>query len=382
MISLPYRRDFCITHGIVVLEQNERETVIGCWKEVSPALIRKLEAYHGGRVVIVHVHRDSPTVQLALPDEKRSITAARGEDSPTRYTGRTRNLPAGEALFRRIVLEARERSATDISLWKVSRYQWNCSVRVGSGLEHIATLSDRSAQVMTRMIKAAANMDILDDRSPQDGSLTMPWLADVTMRVATVGALHGEAMAIRLLQREPRSLGALGLSPAEITEILLALARPLGLIMCCGPTGSGKTTTCAAMVEVLLRNNRKVVTVEEPVEYQIPGALQIPGDTPEQLAAVLRQDPDVIWLGETRHRKHGQILADALRTGHLILTTIHADSMEGALQRMKYLGVPSSSLTHIPILNLYQQRVGNPPMLQTRIEKKGVAKDVRFLERV
>jgi general secretion pathway protein E len=382
MISLPYRREFCINHGVVVLEQNDRETVIGCWKAVPPALIRRLEAYHGGKVVLVSVQRDSPAVELALPEEEQSASIGEREFASTTSTGRTRNLPAGEALFRRLVLEARDRSATDISFWKVSPYQWNCVVRARGGTQPIATLSDQSARVMLRMVKAAAGLDTLDNRSPQNGSVTMPWLPDVTMRIATVGALNGEALAVRFLQREPLSLGALGLSAREITDVLLALAQPSGLIISCGPTGSGKTTTCAAMVEVLLRNHRKVVTVEEPVEYRIPGALQIPGDSPELLAAVLRQDPDVIWIGETRHRKHGNILAEALRTGHLILTSVHADSTEGALQRLRHLGVPGTYLSHVPIFNVYQQRIGNPPTLRTQIEKKGVKKDAHLLEGV
>jgi general secretion pathway protein E len=174
---------------------------------------------------------------------------------------------------------------------------------------------------------------------------------------------------LRFLDRSPRSLGSLGFSPVQIARILSALSCRSGLVVCCGPTGSGKTTTLAAIAEILARDGRKVVSVEDPVEYRVPGVLHLEsgGRDSEYLPAALRQDPDVLWIGEVRRREHIPPLQEATLSGHLVITTLHAEGVSGVIQRLANLGGSEALIRSHLILVCTQRLEGNPRYLQASL---------------
>jgi general secretion pathway protein E len=183
---------------------------------------------------------------------------------------------------------------------------------------------------------------------PQDGRIRLR-LQDrgVDVRVSTVPALHGESVVLRLLDaaRGRIALDALGMAPDTLARFRAAIARPHGIVLATGPTGSGKTTTLYAAVETLRTGREKILAVEDPVEYELPGVPQVPvhekaGVTfASALRAMLRQDPDIMLVGEIRDGETAAIATQAALTGHLVLSTLHTNDAAGALTRLRELGV-------------------------------------------
>ncbi len=198
-------------------------------------------------------------------------------------------------------------------------------------------------------LKIMAELDIAERRVPQDGRLRLR-LQDrqVDVRVSTVPTLHGESVVLRLLDKERGrvALEQLGMSEPTLRRFLSAVRRPHGIVLATGPTGSGKTTTLYAAVDRIRTGREKILTVEDPVEYELPGVPQVPvheklGVTfATALRALLRQDPDIMLVGEIRDEETAAIATHAALTGHLVLSTLHTNDAPSALTRLLDLGVP------------------------------------------
>lgn len=192
-------------------------------------------------------------------------------------------------------------------------------------------------------IKVMAHMDIGEKRLPQDGAMTVQHRSErVDIRVSSIPTLHGEKLVLRLLRNQPErlSLSELGMGSEEAARTQAMLQKPGGFIIVTGPTGTGKTTTLYAMLQELNRPDRNVVTLEDPVEYQLSGVNQIQIHRKAGLTfavglrAVLRQDPDVIMVGEVRDRETADIAVRAALTGHLVLTTLHTTDAPSTITRL------------------------------------------------
>lgn len=375
---IEYRRDFVENHGLTILEESDQEIILGYWKPVPEALRRSLETFHGKPIVLSPVSPHDPAVRLSVPPPETAAGSPDGEGASYNRSAtidamaqRTRNLPPGEEILRTIITTAVASDATDLALWQISPYQWRCTVRVAGRIRTLARLENRSAAALVRLLKINGGLDLLEARRPQDGRVEFPWLPGRTIRVAAVGDSSGEALAIRFLNRSPRPLGSLGFDLRQLTQILTALGATSGLVVCCGPTGSGKTTTIAAMADILVRNGLKVVSVEDPVEYRVPGVLHLDsnGRDREYLPAALRQDPDALWIGEIRRREHVRPLMEALLSGHLVITTIHARGVRGTIARLCDLGASESVLKERLRLVCTQKLEGDPLQLTTTIEE-------------
>jgi general secretion pathway protein E len=196
-------------------------------------------------------------------------------------------------------------------------------------------------------LKIMAELDIAERRLPQDGRIRVR-LQDrlVDIRVSTVPTLHGESVVLRLLDqnRGRIALSDLDMAPKTLQGWTQAIARPHGMVLSTGPTGSGKTTTLYASVDQIRTGREKILTVEDPIEYQL-GVPQVPvndriGVTfASALRALLRQDPDVILVGEIRDGETAEIATQAALTGHLVLSTLHTNDAPSALTRLLELGV-------------------------------------------
>jgi general secretion pathway protein E len=214
----------------------------------------------------------------------------------------------------------------------------------------------RLAAAITSRIKIMARLDIAERRLPQDGRIRLAVRGqDVDFRVSTIPSLHGETVVLRVLDRNAVvfDYDRLGLPPEIIRRMEAAFELPNGIVLVTGPTGSGKTTT---LYTGLLRLNsvaRKIVTIEDPIEYQLGGINQIQVKPQIQLTfanllrSILRQDPDVIMVGEIRDLETAQIAAQAALTGHLVLSTLHTNSAAASITRLRDMGLEDYLLTAV-----------------------------------
>jgi type II secretory ATPase GspE/PulE/Tfp pilus assembly ATPase PilB-like protein len=198
-----------------------------------------------------------------------------------------------------------------------------------------------------------AKLDIAEHRMPQDGRCQV--VADgkeVDLRISTLPTVLGEKVVMRVLDkgRLTFDLGKLGMPPKVLTTVKDLLRKPHGLMLVTGPTGSGKTTTLYSALELIKSVHRNIVTVEDPVEYQIELINQVQVESgrgmgfPGALRSILRQDPDVIMVGEIRDAETAQVAVQAALTGHLVLSTLHTNDSAGAVMRLMDMGVESYKL--------------------------------------
>ena len=222
-------------------------------------------------------------------------------------------------------------------------------IRLDGVLQDTQRLGAEFRAAVISRLKVLAGLDIAERRLPQDGrTQIMVDRRPLDVRVATLPALHGESVVLRLLdagEEGPRTLEALGFSPALLPAWRQALHAGSGLLLVSGPTGSGKTTTLYASLRERSTPGVKVVTVEDPVEVRLDGAVQLPvnlrtGFTFAQaLRAMLRHDPDVLLVGEMRDAETAEIAVRAALTGHLVLSTVHTTDAVGALVRLRDMGL-------------------------------------------
>jgi general secretion pathway protein E len=263
-----------------------------------------------------------------------------------------RDLASGAPVVRAVndLLEkAVELRATDIHI-EPFRTGLVVRMRVDGLLRAIPAPAGALPQAVISRIKILAGLNIAERRLPQDGAARLRvGRTDIDVRVATMPTQHGESSVIRLLPKDRGLLDIvkLGLSRTDETKINRLLTLPHGMIVITGPTGSGKTTTLATMLSILNETTRKILTVEDPVEYELQGVNQTqvkPGIGLTFAAAMrsfLRHDPDVIMVGEVRDSETAHIAIHAALTGHLVLTTLHTETAAGAVPRLLDLGTES-----------------------------------------
>jgi general secretion pathway protein E len=221
-------------------------------------------------------------------------------------------------------------------------------MRIDGMLRPVATPTGVLPQAVISRIKIVASLNIAERRLPQDGAARLRvGRADIDIRVAIMPTQHGESAVIRILPKDRGMLvvDRLGFAPADEAKLRRLLKLPHGMIVITGPTGSGKTTTLATILSVLNEPIRKILTVEDPVEYEIPGINQsqikpaIGLTFATALRSFVRQDPDVIMVGEVRDSETAHVAVHAALTGHLVLTTLHTETAAAALPRLLDLGI-------------------------------------------
>jgi general secretion pathway protein E len=249
--------------------------------------------------------------------------------------------------FNDLLERAVELRASDIHI-EPFRAGLTVRMRVDGMLRSISAPAGIMPQALVSRIKILAGLNIAERRLPQDGAGRLRvGRTEIDVRVATMPTQHGESAVVRLLPRDRGLLefGKLGLSPRDEATLRNLLALPHGMIVITGPTGSGKTTTLATMLSILNETTRKILTIEDPVEYEIPGVNQsqikpsIGLTFATAMRAFVRQDPDVIMVGEIRDKETAHIAIHAALTGHLVLTTLHTETAAAAVPRLLDMGV-------------------------------------------
>jgi general secretion pathway protein E len=320
------------------------------------AAARAAEIVLGGRVgLAIASYEDIATVLTERLGADETHTAEAGEAALARVDDDVeslRDLASGAPVVRAVndLLEkAMELRATDIHV-EPFRSGLVIRMRVDGLLRAVPTPAGALPQALISRIKILAGLNIAERRLPQDGAARMRVARnDIDIRVATMPTQHGESAVIRLLPRDRGLLeiAKLGLSNHDEPIINRLLALPHGMIVVTGPTGSGKTTTLATMLTILNETTRKILTIEDPVEYEIHGVNQsqirpqIGLTFSTALRAFVRQDPDVIMVGEVRDAETAHIAIHAALTGHLVLTTLHTETAAAAVPRLLDLGVES-----------------------------------------
>jgi general secretion pathway protein E len=311
------------------------------------------------------------------PDPNRAAPEAEGGGEPLEEDAERLKDLASEApvirLVNGIISRAVETLASDIHIEPFEdrlriRYRYD-------GVLHEAEHppSHLTAAIISR-VKIMSRLDIAERRLPQDGRIKLAVRGqEVDFRVSTIPSLHGETVVLRVLDRSAVSFeyGKLGLSLPVVARLDAALKLPNGIVLVTGPTGSGKTTTLYTGLLSLNSVVRKVVTVEDPIEYQLPGVNQIQVkpqiglNFASLLRSILRQDPDVIMVGEIRDLETAQIAVQAALTGHLVLSTVHTNSAAATISRLRDMGLEDYLLTAV-LRGVLAQRLVRRLCLQCR----------------
>lgn len=245
-----------------------------------------------------------------------------------------------------LMAQAVDQRASDIHI-EPEKLQVQIRFRVDGVLYRRLTLPPERFRAIASRIKLVSGMDIAEQRLPQDGRLeTRVGGEEIDIRVSALPGVYGESLVLRLLPKEKQrfSLDTLGLSAEGVSHLSQLAHEPHGIVLVTGPTGSGKSTTLYSLLEATNRGDRKIITVEDPVEYRLPGITQI--QTQEEiglsfaatLRSILRQDPDVVMIGEIRDRETAEIAIQASLTGHLVLSTLHTNDAVSAFTRLIDMG--------------------------------------------
>jgi general secretion pathway protein E len=267
-------------------------------------------------------------------------------------------------LVNRLIVDAANARASDIHMEPKER-SVDVRRRIDGVLATIETLSKARGVTAVSRLKILAGLDIAERRRPQDGRLSFPVAGrPVDMRVSTTPTIHGESVVIRLLEKPGAalSLDALGFEPSKACALKRMVSEPNGMLLITGPTGSGKTTTLYALLEMLAKRELKILTIEDPVEYRVGGVSQtqvnpaIGLDFANAMRSFLRHDPDVIMVGEMRDLETARTAVQAALTGHLVLSTLHTNDAPSAITRLLDMGV-EDYLLNATLLGVVAQRL-------------------------
>ena len=288
-------------------------------------------------------------------------------DSRGREMGSGHNAETAEVVgtVKKLLYDAIDRRSSDIFIdpkndASVVRFRVDGMIRIYDTL-----LAGKAASVIS-LIKVASGMDIAEKRRPQDGSFSV--ICDGTgtsFRVATVGVFGGEKITIRVIASENsrRELTDIGLTPEQLSIVRSGIKLPSGMILMCGPTGSGKTSTLYSMLGAIDYTMKNVISIEDPIERVVPNISQMEVNVKADITFAsllrnsLRQNPDIICVGEIRDEETAEIAAHAAQTGHLIIATLHSNDNIGTIIRLTDLGVPLRSIASCLHLIISQRLV-------------------------
>ena len=352
---------FLRENGILPLSLNAELLAVAMAPPLDAELVEALEMAAERPVAVIE--RDAKAVQSGLDSlfsggksVLEQIVDGMAFDSQDEDVDRLMDL-ASEApvvrLVSHLIEEAIVLRASDIHI-EPHADRLSVRLRIDGVLRDVPSPPLSLARAVVSRIKILANLNIAERRLPQDGRIAQAVLGHaLDLRISTVPTVHGESVVIRLLDQSAglRPLSALGLRERDEAIVRELMGAPNGIVLVTGPTGSGKTTTLYTALQLVDASARKVITIEDPVEYhmsrvnQIQVKPQIGLTFAQVLRSIVRQDPDVIMVGETRDAETADIAVHAALTGHLVLSTLHTNSAAGAVIRLLDMGIEPFLLT-------------------------------------
>ncbi len=332
-------------------------------------LQKELTVILGGPIVLVS--DTSENIQSYLTFNYRKTTTSSSE-----------KLQYEDQFLQKLITTAKDFGSSDIHM---EPYEKVCRVRfrLDGKLKEQYTIASSEYPQLVNQIKIQSGLDISQKRLAQDGRITFKEGADeFDIRVSTMPTLYGEKIVLRLLNRNTQevSLNDLGFTKEEISIYRETIKKPQGIILISGPTGSGKTTTLYATLKELNKETTNILTIEDPIEYTLQGINQvqlredIEFDFPAALRAFLRQDPDIIMVGEIRDDRTAAMAIKAALTGHLVLSTIHTNSAWATISRLIDMKVPAFLLANTISMSI-AQRLVRKLCPHCKTQKKATVKD-------
>ncbi len=376
IFKLPY--SFAKTHGIIIGEIKDNKAII---YHLAQANLHSFSEIKRCVQCPLELHLvDEATFQHHLAQEYQAkgsiLDAAEGMEEDMDLSLLANQLPTSEDLLENqddapiirllnaLFTQAIKQKASDIH---IETYENRVLVRnrIDGVLQEVLEIQRAIAPLVISRVKVMAKLDIAEKRIPQDGRISLRVGGhNIDVRVSTLPSNHGERVVLRILDKQAAQLdlNLLGMPPKTVKIIRKMIAEPHGIILVTGPTGSGKTTSLYAMLTELNQVTRNILTIEDPIEYDLTGIGQTQVNTKvdmtfaKGLRAILRQDPDVVMIGEIRDLETAEIAVQASLTGHLVLSTLHTNSALGALTRLRDMGVESFLLSS-SLVGLIAQRL-------------------------
>lgn len=345
MSSLPLRLDWMLDNNILLWEECNNLHVLA--KDLNDSRVSDLLNYSfAGQEPKRYLARVQDIDNLVGQVRRESAVSNLFRDDSQTLKNLIEEAPVVE-LVNNLLAQAVDSGASDIHV-EPEETRFTVRMRV-DGVLHTRMIQpyERYPAIGSR-IKLIAGLDIAEKRLPQDGRITLRLSGkDMDIRVSTAPGVFGESIVMRLLpkNRGALSLETLGFEPDHIELLRQWLAFPNGIVLVTGPTGSGKSTTLYSALEEMRDGSNKIITVEDPVEYQVPGVTQIQAHAEigytfgRALRAILRQDPDTIMIGEIRDLDTAQIAIQSALTGHLVLSTLHTNDAASAFTRLVDMGL-------------------------------------------
>jgi len=368
--------DFLRSHGLLPLAIEERRYTFAVALPPPLATLDALRQRLGVSIGICIARREDILQRLQAPAPVNGLTEARNGVVLTAWSidemsedldllkAQAQDAPVVK-LAHDLLFDSIDVRASDLHL-EIFQNEFRVRVRIDGVLLDRPSPARRLYLPLISHLKLRAQMNIAERRLPQDGRIKL--LRDgreVDCRVSTIPTVHGESMAIRLLDQGHAliSMKDLGLSDAARALLESTITLPYGMILVTGPTGSGKTTSLYAMLGILNNSLNKIITVEDPVEYQMTGVNQIQVKPmidltfANALKAIVRQDPDILMVGEIRDRETAEIAIQSALTGHLVLSTLHTNDAAGAPHRLLNMGVEPYLIASSVVLIVAQRLV-------------------------
>lgn len=356
--TLPFH--YAKRHGVFIQEYTNNHAVISHSPELNPQTVIELRRYFGCRVELNSVRQDQFEILLARAYEtgtEHAMEAFNGMEMDLSQL--MADLPKTEdllesqddapiiRLLNAVLTQAIKQSASDIH-FETFEDKLIIRFRMDGVLREVLQPPRILSSLIISRIKVMAKLDIAEKRLPQDGRISLRIAGRaVDVRVSTIPTHYGERVVLRLLDKQsaPLDLQKLGMADDILGAMQDLIAKPHGIILVTGPTGSGKTTTLYAALTALNSVVRNILTVEDPIEYYLSGIGQTQVNNKVNmtfargLRAILRQDPDVVMVGEIRDLETAEMAVQASLTGHLVLSTLHTNSAIGAITRLRDMGV-------------------------------------------
>ena len=344
--------------------QDAGGTVFCACRDPNAAELREAMDYLFGGREVQYVLAPSQLVERLLDAHAQVRRADAGGSDDVRHLRELAEEAPVVELVNSLVAQAVEQRASDIHL-EPGEHEFVVRFRIDGVLYSRLHLPRERFNAVASRLKLISGMDIAERRLPQDGRLTVRASGQaMDVRASALPGIHGESIVLRLLPKERKDLGLerLGMAPDHL-EMLQAWSREAhGIVLVTGPTGSGKSTTLYATLAASNDGLKKLITVEDPVEFQLPGITQIQTHADiglsfaSVLRSILRQDPDVIMVGEIRDRETAEIAIQSALTGHLVMSTLHTNDAIGAFTRLIDMGV-EPFLVAAPMKGLQAQRL-------------------------
>lgn len=371
---------FAKRHGVLIDTADQHALKIYFEKAPAISVIAEIQRVHPSRPLILSPVSNELFNQLLVrayeTDTSTAMQMAEDLGDELSLSDLMQELPKAEDLLEKqdeapiirllnaLLSEAIKQEVSDVH---IETFEDHVSVRmrIDGVLREVLAPPRILAPLIVSRIKVMARLDIAEKRLPQDGRMTLKIGGrSVDVRVSTMPTSHGERVVMRLLDKQNARLDLTDLGMADATLALMQqlISHPHGIILVTGPTGSGKTTTLYAALTILNDKKRNILTVEDPIEYDLVGIGQTQVNSKinmtfaRGLRAILRQDPDVVMIGEIRDLETAQIAIQASLTGHLVLSTLHTNSAIGAITRLDDMGVEPFLLSS-SVIGLLAQRL-------------------------